>query len=141
MKNYLQEGKIVTLLASQLVHPAHAAGNTYTTLVGAQQGLTVPINQVEGGDPVVCGQLVGVACFDALQATDNVTFMTAGVFSVSVVGVNAGGNVAVAIGDQLFIDPATAQVDKKIANVPFGIALGAVNSGATAVIAVKLKNQ
>jgi predicted RecA/RadA family phage recombinase len=141
MKNFLQPGDQVSLLASQWVHPAHAAGDTYTNLVGPGQGLAVPINQVEGGDPVVCGQLVGVANYDALQATDSVVATTRGVFMLSVVGVNAGGNVAVAVGDQLFIDPATAQIDKKVANVPFGIALGVVLSGATTKIAVKLKNQ
>jgi predicted RecA/RadA family phage recombinase len=141
MKNFLQEGEFIALPASSWVHPAHAAGNTYTTLVGAQQGLTVPINQVEGGDPVVCGTLVGVANFDALQSTDLVTAKTRGVFNLSVVGVNAGGNVAVAVGDALFIDPSTAQIDKKVANVKFGIALGAITSGSTAVIPVKLCNQ
>lgn len=141
MKNYVQDGDRLTFLASQLVHPAHAAGDTYTNLVAPGQGIATPVNQVEGGDPVVVGQIVGVANFDALQATDNVVISTKGVFNLNVVGVNAGGNVAVAVGDQLFIDPTTAQIDKKVANVPFGLALGAVNSGATTKIPVKLKNQ
>lgn len=140
MKNFVQTGDNLAFLASELVHPAHAAGDTYTNLVGPASGITTPITLVESGDPVVCGQIVGVANQDALQSTDSIVISTRGVYNLSVHGANGSGNVAVAKGDQLYIDGTTAVISKVATGVPFGKALAAVASSATTVIPVKVQN-
>lgn len=119
-QNFKQIGRVIDAVGTEIICPALN-------------------NKPTAGDPVVVGTgLAGVAEVTAVATTDNVPINTMGVYNISVVGVNAGGNVAVARGDKLFIDPATAQVNKKIANIPFGIAMGAVGSGLTALIDVRL---
>jgi len=63
------------------------------------------------------------------------------VVSVSVKGVDGGGNSAVAVGDKLYyVDADTPPISKKTSGTFFGYALGAVSSGATATINVLLAN-
>lgn len=119
MKNQVQDGKVLTLVESVLVHPTHTDG------------------LVNGGDQIVVGSLVGVAVEDAAATTDNIDFVREGVFNLSVIGTNSGGNSAVAVGDKLFIDSgANAAITKDTTKAEFGIALAPVNSGATATIPV-----
>jgi predicted RecA/RadA family phage recombinase len=120
MKNFKQPGVNLTLTESLLVHPTHTDG------------------LVNSGDPVVRGTIVGVATIDAAATTDGIPIKTDGVFDLSVTATNAGGNVAVAIGDRLYIDGASAVISKDSTKTPFGKALAAVTSGATAVIEVKV---
>ncbi len=121
MKNQVQDGKVLTFTDSQLTKPSHTNGFTL------------------GGDPVVVGTLVGVAYESGLASTDNIDVATEGVFNLAVLAKHAGAVYdAVAVGDQLYIDAATAVVSKDATAVPFGKALGAVNAGATAVIPVRL---
>jgi predicted RecA/RadA family phage recombinase len=121
MKNYVQPGDQIGLVESGMVHPAHGDG------------------LVDSGDQLVVGTIVGVAETSAAASTDVITVLRKGVVTVPVTGVNAGGNVAVAVGDKLYIDAAAAAaVNKKVANQPFGIALAAVGSGLTATIEVLL---
>src|SRR5438270_6616755 len=121
MKNQVQDGKVLTFLDSQIVKPSHTDGFTH------------------GGDPVVIGKIVGLAYESALASTDKVDVATVGVYNLSVLAKHAGAvNDAVAAGDQLYIDAATAVVSKDATAVPFGKALAAVNAGATATIAVQL---
>lgn len=97
-----------------------------------------PNSGVVSGQPVVAGQLPGVAL---ISVTDSkVTVAHEGVFNLSVEGANNAGNVAVAVGDILYYDTAaTVKINKDNTNgVRFGYALAAVGSGATATIAVKL---
>jgi hypothetical protein len=62
---------------------------------------------------------------------------TEGVFDLSVEGVNDSGNIAVTIGDMLFYTAAdTPAINKKSSGKPFGVALEAVDSGATSTINV-----
>jgi predicted RecA/RadA family phage recombinase len=81
------------------------------------------------GDAVVVGSIVGVVEVDAAASTDLIAIKTRGVFTLNVQGTNAGGNVAVAIGDQVFIDGATGVLSKNASKTLFGVALGAVTSG------------
>lgn len=121
MKNLKQPGNIIDVVESAMVHPAHGDG------------------LVDSGDQVVVGTLVGVAETSAAATTDVIAVVTKGVVNVPVAGINAGGNSAVAFGDKLYIDAAAAAaVNKKVANQPFGIALGAVTGGATTNIDVLL---
>lgn len=138
MKNFVQTGDNLAILASLLVFPAHAAGDTYTNLVAPTLGVATPVNLPEAGDPVVCGDLVGVVNNDVLRSTDTAVISTRGVFNLSVSGVGSAGNAAVAVGQKVYIDPASAVINVNNTKKAFGIALAAVASGATAVIPVKL---
>lgn len=90
------------------------------------------------GDPVVVGQLPGVALTDERpDGTTTVAFE--GVFELPVRGVDSAGNSAVAVGDILYYVAAdTPQLSKKNTGVRFGYALGTVTAGATATIPVKI---
>lgn len=90
------------------------------------------------GDPVVVGQLPGVALVNE-DAAGNTTVKTNGVASLSVKGIDAGGNSAVAVGDIVYYTAAdTPKLSKKATGVRFGYALDPVTSGATATIRVKI---
>ena len=120
------EGRHITVLESDLIHPAHADG------------------LVDKGDPVIFGttglNAIGVALKSAAAATDLIAVDTEGIWGLSVVASDDAGNSAVAGGDRLYINIATAVISK-ITNlatqIPFGIALGIIGAGVTGVIAVK----
>lgn len=90
------------------------------------------------GDPAILGQLPGVATHDAVSGVT--TIDTKGVYTMLVGGINAGGNIAIAAGDQLyFTNTDSPKVNARIAGVKFGIALDPVTSGSTTtVIRVRL---
>jgi predicted RecA/RadA family phage recombinase len=93
---------------------------------------------VASGDPIVAGQVPGVALTSS-DASNRVTMKTNGVFTVSVKGIDGGGNSAVAVGDIIYrVDADTPKLSKKTTGVRFGYALEAVVSGATTAIRVKL---
>lgn len=91
------------------------------------------------GDPVLVGQLPGVA-LNAEDAAGDTVITTEGVYNLSVKGENNAGNSAVAVGDILYYEAGqTPPINKdNVAGVRYGYALGAVGSGATATIPVKL---
>ena len=100
--------------------------------------LQVALASITSGDPVVVGQIPGVALIDT-NADGNVTVKTDGVFALSVKGVDGGGNSAVAVGDILYyVNADTPKLSKKNTGVRFGYALEAVASGATKTINVKI---
>lgn len=118
------EGRHLTFLESELSHPTHV--DTF----------------VSKGDPVVVGrEIVGVSFAEAAAATDYVTIDTEGIWNLSVLANDDLGAVLVAAGDALFINRTTCIISKiadPAVNTPFGYALGAITSGNTAVIAVKV---
>ena len=94
------------------------------------------------GDPVVVGTIPGVALTAegaGGNASTETTIATEGVFALSVKGINAQGNSAVAVGDKIYYtngdDP---PLSKKATGALFGKALEAVGSGETATINVLL---
>jgi hypothetical protein len=100
---------------------------------------TAPATPVSG-DPVVCGQIPGVALGNE-DTTDGATVCALdGEFTLSVKGENAGGNSAVADGDILYYEAGqTPPINKDATNgIRFGYARGAVSSGATAAIPVEI---
>lgn len=100
--------------------------------------LQVTLASITSGDPVVVGQLPAVALTDT-QADGTCTVKTDGVFNLSVKGIDGGGNSAVAAGDIIYrVDADTPKLSKKNTGVRFGYALGAVGSGQTATIPVKI---
>lgn len=118
------EGRHLTFEESVLIHPDHADGF------------------VDGGDPVIVGgQIVGVAFKGAAAATNLIAVDSEGIWAQSVQGADDWGNVAVAVGDQIFINRTTCVLSKRqdtVTQLPFGYALSTVSSGATAVCAVKV---
>jgi len=116
-KNYVQEGKVLTLN------------------VGAN---------VSSGDPVVVGQIAGVALTNA-DSNGNAQVMTEGVFKLSVTAQSwdSANSVyvddAVSVGDAIYYDNGT--LNKNSNGTLFGYALEAVAAGATATISVKIANK
>lgn len=106
-------------------------------LVAAASHPTTP----KSGNPVRVGTLTGVALKDENADGNTVIDFRLAVYEMSVKGVNDAGNSAVAVGDQLFyvdadVGAGTGFLSKKDSGYFFGIALGAVSSGATANINV-----
>ncbi len=94
------------------------------------------------GDPVLFGDLPGVALTaegGGGNAAANTTVQFEGVVDVSVKGVNAGGNSAVAVGDTIYYNAAdTPKLNKKVAGTRYGVALEAITSGGTDTIRVRI---
>lgn len=121
------EGRHITLLESDLVHPTHADGF------------------VDKADPVVSAtgtpNIVGVAFLSAAAATDRIPIDTEGIWNLDVVAANDAGNVAVAGGDCIYINTTTgvlSKISNQATQVVFGTALGIITSGNTEAIAVKV---
>ena len=91
------------------------------------------------GDPVLCGQIPGVALADE-DAAGLTTVALDGVFNLSVQGeTNSDAGSAVAAGDILYYDAAEpVKINKDTTGVRFGYALGTVGSAATATIPVRV---
>lgn len=95
------------------------------------------------GLPCRLGNMVGVAVTDE-RSDGTTTVAFDGVWDISVKGVDAAGNSAVAAGDALFyvdadVDDGTGFLSKDDTASRFaGFALGAVSSAATTTIPVKL---
>jgi predicted RecA/RadA family phage recombinase len=108
-------------------------------ITGAATQPATPVS----GDPVLLGQIPGVALTDEAEggnASGQITIDTGGVYNLSVEGVNNGGNSAVAIGDIIYYEAGEDPPLNKDATsgVRFGYALGTVGSGQTATIPVKV---
>jgi len=125
------EGRHITLLEGDLVHPVHTGG------------------WVAKGDPVVSltgrPAIVGVAFGGNPAATaavtDRIAIDTEGIWNLDVHAANDAGDVAVAGGDCIYINTTNAVLSKitnQATQVPFGYALGIVGSGLTEAIAVKV---
>jgi predicted RecA/RadA family phage recombinase len=101
---------------------------------------------VNQGDPVVVGDMVGIAMTSAAAATDYINIDTEGIWNLTITGTRSdgttdGGDVAIAIGDQIYIDITAADLTTETDAVnhrPFGIALGATAAGTATVVAVKV---
>jgi len=91
------------------------------------------------GDPVVVGQIPGVALINE-ETTGDVTVDTRGVYNLSVKGENNAGGSAVAVGDILYFEAGQVPPVNKdnVAGIRFGYALGTVGSTLTATIPVKV---
>ncbi len=138
------EGRHLTVLESELIHPFIADG-----FVNKGD----PIIVCDDGVPGTFGNLVGVAFLAAAAATEYISFDTEGIFNLTVYAENDAGNVAIEIGDPLYIRAGNltgaasadglgdAEISKitDIANqVFFGYALGSMVAGGSGVIAIKV---
>lgn len=90
------------------------------------------------GDPVLIGALPAVALTDVyedLDGVEKITIKTNGVYDLAV---EAEGG-AIAIGDIVYYDAGDEGLNgASSGNTRYGYALGAIDSGATAVIPVKI---
>ncbi|KKL28536.1 hypothetical protein LCGC14_2374160 [marine sediment metagenome] len=138
------EGRHLTVLESEMTHPYIADG-----FVNKGD----PVILIDDGVPTTYGNIVGVAFNSAAAATDYIALDTEGIWNLTVYAENDAGNVAIEIGDKLYIRagslPGAASADgtgdaeiSKITNqafqVFFGYALGSMVSGGSGVIAVKV---
>jgi hypothetical protein len=78
----------------------------------------------KSGTPVLCNRIPGIAEGDVEPTTSLTPVNISCVAEVAVVGTNAGGNSAVSVGDQIFMDPATGILSKNATGVLFGWAFG-----------------
>jgi predicted RecA/RadA family phage recombinase len=103
--------------------------------VGDQLGVVVTAPAApNSGDPVMVGQLPGVALID--EQDDGTT--TVKFNGTALLEVEAEAS-AVAVGDILYYDAADARLNNSTSgNIRFGYALEAVLNGATATILVKI---
>lgn len=90
------------------------------------------------GDPVLYGVQPGVALTS--EGADGITSVQfCGVASFSVKGYNGSANTAIAEGDIVYYKAgATPPLDVDSSGVRFGVAMGAVASGATTTIPVRI---
>lgn len=106
----------------------------------------------KSGDPVVYGKMPGVCETDADANGLATVDLRGSVYSLSVKGINAGGNVAVNVGDTVYFTAGdTPPLSAKATGVEFGTVVGitnpytvaigqqAVASAATTTVHVKLK--
>ena len=110
--------------------------------LGNQLAVTVTVPATPAsGDPVRWGNKAGVALTDE-GADGKTTVKFDGTALLSVKGIGSGGNSAVVEGDDLYYtDGDTPPVSKKsngTNSTRIGNAMGAVGSGATATIEVRL---
>lgn len=93
----------------------------------------------KSGDPVLVGSsLTGVALADPDSRNGYQAGVScAGIFTLSVKGIDGSGNSAVVAGDPIYYtDGDTPKLSKKATGLMFGYALGAVGSGLTASVDV-----
>ena len=109
-------------------------------------GDTLPLPVPAGtksGDPVVIGTIAGVALEDR-DAAGNAPVRVKGVFKLSVTGHDGTKNEAIGVGDKVYFTAASggtpAIIDVNVTTgAEFGVALGAIATGAVATIPVVLK--
>lgn len=91
------------------------------------------------GDPVLVGQMPGVALTDERSAGDT-SIDFEGVYDLSVKAVDGAGNTTIAVGDAIYYTAGdTPVLSAKSSGTLFGHALEAIaSSGATATIQVRL---
>ena len=138
------EGRHLTVLESELIHPYIADG-----FVNKGD----PVCLCDAGVQTTYGAAVGVAFNSATAASDYIAIDTEGVWNLTVYAENDDGNVAVEIGDQLYIragnlpgaadgdgtgDAEISKIRTTLTQVPFGYALGSMVAGGSGVIAVKV---
>ena len=138
------EGRHLTVREDELIHPFIADGYV-------NKG--DPVVLCDAGVPTTYGNLVGVAFKSGAAAADWIALDTEGIFNLLVYAENDAGNVAIEIGDPLYIragslpgaadadgtgDGEISKITDNATQVFFGYALGSMVAGGSGVIAVKV---
>ena len=113
MKNFVQKGKNLTFVASQL---------------------TGPNSPPKSSDPVFVGRICGVVNADAVSSGDNVVVSTEGVFLLAVKSYTGG----IIVGQAVYMKSDGSELNDYETGIPFGVALGTVANGQTTTIPVRL---
>lgn len=95
-----------------------------------------PSGGASSGDPVVVGEIAGVALVDIANGASGAVEIR-GVFDLAVHGHDGTANAGVAVGDAIYHDG--TELNKNTSGTLFGYALGTVAAGATTTIPVLLK--
>lgn len=140
---------VYSAYAEDDTHEGDEVSSTYEgrhlTFLGSD--LIGPNALIQKGDPVVVasgrGDIVGVAFQTQVLAGDRIAIDTEGIWMLEVLAEDDWGGVAVVAGDPLFIDTTDlscviSKIQDPESNTLFGYALGNIDSGQTAVIAVKV---
>jgi predicted RecA/RadA family phage recombinase len=94
---------------------------------------------VTSGDPVCIGRMPGVAVIDRNSAGNASVDFRNRVWDLSVNAVDDAGNVAVAVGDDLYYTAAdTIKISKKASGIYYGTALETITSGSSDTIMVRI---
>ena len=105
-----------------------------------QQGDVIKLPVASGktsGDPDLVGS-IPVVCLTDRDSDGNAECALKGVFDLPVTGADNAGNAAVSVGDTLYMDAGTINIDGTD-GTEYGAALEAVASGETDTINVRLK--
>jgi predicted RecA/RadA family phage recombinase len=102
--------------------------------------VSLPVAEgTKSGDPVVVGSLVGVALIDRGKDTEGeATIQMVGSFKFSVEGKKGGEEKAIAVGEPVYVDPATKKISADSSKTLFGYALQAVAKGKTEEVEIKI---
>ncbi len=137
------EGRHLTVLESEMIHPFIADGFV-------NKGN--PVLLCRTAVPGTYGEAIGVAFTSGLSASDRIAIDTEGIFNLQVYAEDDDGNVAIEIGDTLYIhdgstgaasadgygDAEISKITNTVTQRIFGYALGRMVAGGEGVIAVKL---
>lgn len=130
-------------MAGSAAYPSLTAGNKVSDgdSVRALISALTPGTVQAQGLPCLLGRLPGIndhhTAVGDLATTDTIPIATTGIWALSCVATDQNGNSAIARGQALYISSA-AVISKDSTGTYFGVALGAVSSGSTAVIPVVL---
>ncbi len=138
------EGRHLTVREDELIHPFIADG-----FVNKGD----PVILCDAGVPGTYGNAVGVAFLAGAAAADFIPLDTEGIWNLTVYAENDAGNVAIEIGDPLYIragnltgaasadglgDAEISKIVNAANQIHFGYALGSMVAGGSGVIAVKV---
>lgn len=138
------EGRHLTVREDELIHPYIADG-----FVNKGD----PVIVCDAGVPGTYGNLVGVAFLSGTAAADLIAIDTEGIWNLTVYAENDGGDVAIEIGDALYIragsipgaadadgtgDAEISKIQDEAFQVFFGYALGSMVAGGSGQMAVKV---
>ncbi|MBU2249302.1 MAG: hypothetical protein KKD77_21320 [Gammaproteobacteria bacterium] len=137
------EGRHLTVLESELIHPFRASG-----FVNKGD----PVLLCRTAVPATYGEAIGVAFATATAVTDLIAIDTEGIFNLTVYAQDDDGAVAIEIGDTLYIhdgstgaasangygDAEISKISNTVTQRIFGYALGRMVANSSGQIAVKL---
>lgn len=138
------EGKHLTVREDELIHPYIADGYV-------NKG--DPVVLCDAGEQTTYGRAVGVAFNSGTAAADWIAIDTEGIWNLTVYAENDAGNIAIEIGDPLYIradslpgaadadgtgDAEISKIVDEATQVFFGYALGSMVAGGSGRIAVKI---
>ena len=141
------EGRHITVLESQLIHPFHADDFV-------DKGDPVIVATAAAGNPhAVFGMAVGVALNDGAAIGDLIAVDTEGIWNLYAYADDDSGTIAINAGDPLYIsidstgvaaagagvgDACISKIVNATTQIPFGYAMGEMGAGLEGTIPIKV---